>query len=126
MRRNLVITIKQTADSKPEIVDTPSSVAVGQVRVEELYIDKLPDQVALIEFNENATTKEERYNIIYKIERNCKHQAGLQWAFRWKDDKLGLFCENCHLLFKEVQLHGVEARPEGNGEGVALHNQECG
>jgi hypothetical protein len=85
-----------------EIVDTlptGSKQETGEALMNELYREHNADQVALIEVNLKAEFQEDKYNVLAKIERNCKHLGGLQRQFRFDKADSQLICEECSLKF---------------------------
>ena len=96
---NLIIALRKRAGDKAEIITGIRTIAVGQAQAECLYEEYQADRVALIEVDEKAAMKEDIYNVIYKIERNCKHPKGFQWQFIYENGTIRLKCEDCRVSF---------------------------
>ena len=107
----MIITIRRMAGQKVEILEEARSMSAGYARVEQLYIENQADQVALIEVDEAAVSKEDRYNVLYKLERNCKHRKGLQAIFLFTKSKSVMQCEVCGLMFGQEQNLGSSEPP---------------
>lgn len=95
----MFITMRRTATDKPEVIKEVKSIAMGTMEAELLYIENQADQVALIEYNADEPVLSERYNVLFKLERHCKHRQGLQAIFNFKDGSTQKVCWECRLVF---------------------------
>jgi|SRR3990167_1804460 len=99
--QTFIIVIRQKQGDALKIVKAVKTETLGITETELLYIEKQADQAALLAVDTEALIKEDRYHVIYKIERNCKHKHGLQWQFGFTSGSITLQCEDCKLSFSE-------------------------
>ena len=104
MSTSLIITIKQKAGDKPVILKEATSKTAGEIEATRIYQETCADQVALIEVDTEAITPEERFNIVYKIERNCKHRGGIQRVFKFELGASQEVCNDCGMTFGDALL----------------------
>ena len=91
--------------------------AINQAR--RLYKEHQLDLVAVVAVNLAGRIKSEKYRIVFKVERRCKHR-NIQAQFNFHNDEVAFKCEECksEMMITEP---GPESEPEEEEEN-SVHN----
>lgn len=104
----LIIALKRRYDSKYELVSQERSIAMAETKAQLLYEEAIAHCVEVWEVDKHAILKEERINIILKIERHCKHKA-IQGRFIFASGAYRFTCEDCKVNFSQEAF--INERP---------------
>jgi hypothetical protein len=110
MTEQFLIAVQKRHYEKIFFVGKESSRNTAEAKAELMYIEELHHMVAVIEVDGHAL-KEDRYNVVFKLERNCKCE-GLQRQFNFLLGSSTLMCPKCRLNYgKPVIVNKLEESP---------------
>ena len=105
----LIIAIKRHFDSNIEFLEQLTNRGIAEAKAELLYEEEKPKLVAVIEVSRD---KDEKYNVIMKIEKHCDCK-GLQREFIFARGSSRLVCPICNINFnKDREINATEEQAQ--------------
>ena len=99
-----LVALQQFDKDKVQFLSKEHSQSMAESKAEVAYIEKQANMVMVIECDPYARIKEDRLEVVFKLERTCKHPTGLQHTFDYARGTSVLCCELCQLKYGSAQV----------------------